>query len=91
MDGKRGWASRTKGEDLRSEEDNEQARDISRHKCRKTLSLLSTVHRGGETDTGLPYRLSQTGQRRGRRQTGVSSWGFLQNTSPRHQRHPVKK
>lgn len=46
MDGKRGWASRTKGEDLRSEEDNEQARDISRHKCRKTLSLLSTVTQG---------------------------------------------
>ena len=22
---------------------------------------------------------------------GVSSWGFLQNTSPHHQRHPVKK
>ena len=43
MEGKRGWASRKKGEDLKLEEDNEQHRDISRYKCRKTLSLLSIV------------------------------------------------
>lgn len=43
MEGKWGWASRKKGEDLKLEEDNEQDRDISRYKCRKTLSLLSIV------------------------------------------------
>lgn len=35
--------------------------------------------------------LSQTGRRRERRQRVVLSWGFLQNTSQHHQRHPVKK
>lgn len=38
----------------------------------------------------LPCRLSQIGQRLGRKQMGGLSWDSLQNISQHHQRHPVR-